>query len=70
MYKQISMIIPIRPPYLVIGIDMVPSIIGIDMVYSITDVWAYDRKFCSSSSSPSSTQTSQKPYNTVMKFCN
>ena len=45
---------------------------GIDVVYSITDVWGYDREFCSSSSSPSSsssssssssTRTSQKPYN-------
>ena len=39
------------------------------MVPSITDVWGYDREFCSSSSSSSpsspssSTRTSQKPYN-------
>ena len=38
--------------------------IGIDMVPSITDVWGYDREFCSSSSSSSSSRrTSQKPYN-------
>ena len=40
--------------YLVIGMDMVPSII---------DVWGYDRKFCSfssSSSSSSSTPITQK----------
>ena len=36
------------------------------MVDSITDVWGYDREFCSSSSSSSSSssrRTSQKPYN-------
>ena len=48
-------------PFLYISLStVVLSIIGIDMVPSITDVWGYDREFCSSSSS---TRTSQKPYN-------
>ena len=35
------------------------------MVHSITDVWGYDREFCSSSSSSSSSSTrvTQKPKN-------
>ena len=52
-------------------ISLVPSLhrastdalIGIDMVDSITDVWGYDREFCSSSSSSSSTRVTQKPKN-------
>ena len=51
-------------------ISLVPSLhrastdalIGIDTVHSITDVWGYDREFCSSSSS-SSTHVTQKPKN-------
>ena len=42
------------------------------MVPSITDVWGYDREFCSSSSSSSSslTRVTQKPKNiNYMKFC-
>ena len=35
------------------------------MVHSITEIWGYDREFCSSSSS---TRTSQKPYN--IESCN
>ena len=40
------------------------------MVPSITDVWGYDREFCSSSSSSSSTHVTQKPKkHKLMKFC-
>ena len=37
--------------------DGSPYYIGIGMVASIIDVWGYDREFCSSSSSPSSSST-------------
>ena len=42
--------------------------LGIDMVPSITDVWGYDREFCSSSSS-SLTRVTQTEKHKLMKFC-